>query len=78
MRPSSKFSTGEKRNPTGEKTKPTGKDMKIQQGELMNMLLWLKNIYTWFIPKHISGSVTFKCQKILRKIVLAINSSLKV
>ena len=78
VRPSSKFSTGEIRKPTGETTKPIRDDMKIQWGESINILLWLKNIYTWFTQKHINGWVTFKCQKILRKIALAIKSSLKV
>ena len=78
VRSSSKFSTGEIRKPTGDTTKPTREDMKIQRGELMNIMLWLKNIYTWFTLKHINGWVTFKCQKILRKIALAMISSLKV
>ena len=54
VRPSSKFSNG-------DITKPTGDDMKIQRGELINILIWLKNRYTWFNQKHINGWVTFKC-----------------
>ena len=53
VRPSSKFCTEEIRKPTGETTKRTGDDMKVQRGELINMLIWLKNIYTWFNQKHI-------------------------
>ena len=78
VRPSSKLSTEEIRKPTGDTTKPTGEDKKIQRGELMNILHWLDNTYTWFTLKHINGWVTFKCQKILRKIALAMISSLKV
>ena len=71
VRPSSKFSTG-------ETTKPTGDDMKIQRDELINTLLWLKNIHTWFTQKHINGWLAFNCQNILRKIALAMKTSLKV
>ena len=78
VRPSSKFSTGEIREPTGETTKPIEDDMKIQRGDLTNILLWLKNIYTWFTQKHINGWVTFKCHKILRKISLRMKTNLKV
>ena len=82
VRPSSKFSPREIRKPTGDTTKPTGEDMKIQRGELMKILLWVKSIHTWFSLKHINGWVTFKCQKILqilsKKIALSVKSSLKV
>ena len=67
VRPSSKFSTREIRKLTRDTTKHTRKDMKIQRGELMNVLIWLKNIYTWFNVKHINGWVTLKCQKNLKK-----------
>ena len=70
VRSSSKFSTG-------ETTKPTGDDMKIQRDELINTLLWLKNIHTWFTQKHINGWLAFNCQNILRKIALAMKTSLK-
>ena len=70
VRPRSKFSTG-------DTTKPTGDDMKIQRGELVNILLWLKNIYTWFTQKNINGWVTFKCQKILRKITISYKNIVK-
>ena len=70
------------RKPTGDTTKPAGEDMKIQRGELMKILLWVKSIHTWFSLKHINGWVTFKCQKILqilsKKIALSVKSSLKV
>ena len=38
VRPKSKFSTGEIRKSTSETMKPTGDDMKIQRGELTNIL----------------------------------------
>ena len=38
LRPRGKFSTEKVRKPTGETTEPTGDDMKIQQGELRNIL----------------------------------------
>lgn len=38
-------------------------DMKIHQGELTNVLLSLKNIYTWLHPTHRNGWIRFKCQK---------------
>ena len=78
VRPSSKFSIGEIRKSTEETMKPTGEDMKTQRGELVNILLWLKNIYTWSTRKHLNDWVTFMCQKILRKITLAMKTSLKV
>ena len=77
VRPKSKYSTGEIRKHTEKTTKTTREDMNIQQGELMNILLWLKHAYTWFTLKHINDWVTFMCQNILRKIALAIKSSLK-
>ena len=39
VRPSSKFSTGEIRKAIEETTKTTGSDMRIQRGELVNILL---------------------------------------
>ena len=78
VRPKRKFSTGEIRKSTSEITKPTGDDMKIQRGELTNILRWLKNIYTWFIQKHNNHWEAFKSKKILWKIAKVIRSSLKV
>ena len=78
VRPSSTFCTGEIRKPIGETTKSTGDDIKIQRGELTKIWHWLKNIYTWFTQTQRNGWVTFKCQKILRKIALAIKLSLMV
>ena len=66
VRPSSKLSPREIRKPTEDTTKPTGEDMKIQRGELMKILLWVKIMHTWFSLKHKNGWVTFKCQKILQ------------
>ena len=63
VRPSSKFSPREIRKPAGDTTKPTGEDMKIQWGELMKILLWVKNIHTWFFQKRINGWVTFHVRK---------------
>ena len=78
VRPSSTFSTGEIRKPIGETTKSTVDDIKIQRGELTKIWHWLKNVYTWFTHKQRNGWLTFKCQKILRKIALAIKLSLMV
>ena len=37
--------------------------MKIQHGELTNILHLFKNISIGFTQKHRNGCVTFKCQK---------------
>ena len=52
--------------------------MKIQRGELTNILLWLKNMYTWLTQKHRNVFGTFKCQKTFWNITLAIKASLRV
>ena len=68
VRPKRKFSTGEIRKSTSEITKPTGDDVKIQRGELTNILRWLKNIYTWFIQKHNNRWEAFKSKKSYEKL----------
>ena len=78
VRPSSKFSIPEIRKSTEGTTKPTREDMKTQWGELVNILLWLKNIYIWSTRKLLNDWVTFRCQIILRKIILAMKKSFKV
>ena len=78
VRPRGKVSTGEIRKPIWETTKSTGDDIKIQRGELTKIVHWVKDIYTWFTQKQKNGWVTFKCEKIFKKIALAIKSSLKV
>ena len=53
-------------------------DMKIQQGELINILHRFREIYTWLIQNHRTGWETFKCQKMFWNIALVIKASLTI
>ena len=52
---------------TGKTSKPTEDDMKIQRGELTNILRWSKNLYPWLTQKYRNGLVTLKWQENLMK-----------
>ena len=53
-------------------------DMKIQQGELINILHRLREIYTRLIQNRRTGSETFNCQKMFWNIALVIKASLTI